>query len=274
MFFDRIRNAWNLAKSSWQVLQQDRELAWLPVIGGIVALVVAGAFFGPVAAMLGGTENDSIPLAGWILAFLGYVAVSTVIFLARAAVVHGANLRMDGGDPTVSTSLRGASGHWPAVAGFAAIAVTVGLILEAIEDQGILGAIASFIGGAAWRLLTYLVLPVIVLEGTGAIEGIKQSSGLVKRTWGEQVTGNVGFGLLQFVLFLPAIVVMVALGSTGVGALAVLGIVAGIVWIVGVAATVATLEGIFQTALYRQVTGRSVPGAFDAADLRAAARAR
>ncbi len=273
--FDRIRNAWSLAKSSWRVLQHDRELAWLPVIGGVAALVIGAAFFGPVAAMLGGTENESIPVAGWIVAFAGYVAVSTVVYLARAAVVHGANTRMEGGDPGVASSLRGAAAHWPAVAGFAAIAVTVGLILEAIEDQGgFIGQIASFIGGAAWRLLTYLVLPVMIIEDTGAVSAIKQSSALVKRTWGEQVTGNVGFGLLTFALMIPAFVLAGAVASLGVAALTIVVVVAAFVWVVGVAATVSALEAVFQTALYRQVTGRSIPGEFDASQLQQAARRR
>lgn len=273
--FDRIRNAWSLAKSSWRVLQHDRELIWLPVIGGVAALIVGAAFFGPFAAILGGTENESIPAAGWIVAFFGYVAVSTVVFLARAAVVHGANTRMEGGDPAVGSSLRGALAHWPAVAGFAAISVTVGLILEAIEDQGgIVGQIASFIGGAAWRLLTYLVLPVVIIGDTGAVAGIKESSALVKRTWGEQVTGNVGFGLLTVALMLPAFLLAAAVASIGVAALTVVVMVVGFIWVVAVAAGVSALEAIFQTALYRQVTGRSIPAEFDARDLQQVANRR
>ena len=266
--FGRISNAWSLAKSSWAVLQHDRELAWLPVIGGFAALVVGGLFFGPVVAMLGGTEDNAIPAAGYLLGFLGYVAVATVFFVARAAVIHGANLRMDGGDPTVPGSLRGASAHWPAVAGFAAISVTVGLILQAIrENGGIVGAIVSFIGDVAWEVLTYLVLPVIVIEGVGTVQGIKDSGALVRRTWGEQVTANVGFGLLNLVLVLPAFALVFLVAPAG-GAVAVVAIVVGVLWFVGVSAMVATLTGIFQTALYRQATGRSVPVEFDATQLR------
>jgi hypothetical protein len=266
---DRIKNAWSLAKSSWRVLQHDRELAWLPVIATVAALALAALFFGPVLAMLGGGGDDNaIPLAGYLLAFLGYVAVSSVIYLGRAAIVHGANLRMEGGDPTVGSSLRGASAHWPAVVGFAFIATTVGLLLDALEEQGgVAGAIASFIGGAAWRIVTYLVLPVVVLEGAGTIAGIKGSSALVKRTWGEQVTANVGFGLLGMVLVLPAIALAVALSGLGT-TVAVVAIGAAIVWAVTAFAFTSALEGIFQTALYRQATGRSIPAEFDAAQLR------
>lgn len=273
--FDRIRNAWSLAKSSWQVLQQDRELVWLPVIATVAGLVVGALFFGPVLAMLGGGgEDNAIPATGYVLAFLGYVAVASIFYLGRAAVVHGANLRMEGGDPTVSTALRGASAHWPAVVGFAAIAVTVGLVLDALEEQGgIAGAIASFIGGAAWRIVTYLVLPVVVLEDAGAIQGIKGSTRLVKQTWGEQVTGNVGFGLLSMALVLPAVLLAGVVAGLGTAAAIAAFVVAG-VWAVTVFATVSTLEGVFQTALYRQATGRSIPAEFSAADLAGAARRR
>lgn len=273
--FDRIRNAWSLAKSSWRVLQHDRELAWLPVIATVAGLVVGALFFGPVLAMLGGGgEDNAIPVTGYVLAFLGYVAVASIFYLGRAAVVHGANLRMEGGDPTVPSSLRGASAHWPAVVGFAAIATTVGLVLDALEDQGgIAGAIVSFIGGAAWRLVTYLVLPVVVIEGAGPIEGIKGSTRLVKATWGEQVTGNVGFGLLSMLLVAPAVALAFLLSGLGT-AVAVAAFVAAGAWAITVFAVVSAFEGVFQTALYRQATGRSVPAEFSAADLAGAARRR
>lgn len=273
--FTRIRNAWDLAGASWRVLQQDRELAWLPVLAGVGALLVGAAFFGPVLAILGGGgEQNAIDALGYALMFCGYVAMAAVFHLGRAAVVHGANLRMEGGDPTVATSWRGATAHWPAVAGFAAISTTVGLVLEAVEENGgIFGAIASVVGGAAWRLTTYLVLPIVVLEGAGAIEGIKGSSRLVKATWGEQVTGNVGFGLLGMVLVLPAVLVAMLLAGLGTN-VAVVAFLAAAVWSTAVGAVIAALEGVFQTALYRQVTGRSIPAAFSAADLAGVVRPR
>lgn len=110
------------------------------------------------------------------------------------------------------------------------------------------------------------MLPVVVIEGAGTIAGIKGSSTLVKRTWGEQVTANVGFGLLGFALVVPAVALAVALSGLGT-AVAVVAIAAAVVWAVTVFAVTSALEGIFQTALYRQATGRSIPTEFDAAQL-------
>ncbi len=270
--FSRISNAWSLAKSSWAVLQHDRELAWLPVVGGIAGLVVGALFFGPVLAMLGGGSDNAIPAAGYLLMFLGYVATSAIFMWSRAAVIHGANLRMEGGDPTVASSLRGATAHWPAVTGFAAVSVTIGLVLNAIQENGgILGSIVAWIGDVAWSVITYLVLPVVIIEGVGAVEGIKRSTSLVKRTWGEQITANVGFGLLGFALILPGIALVALVGPAG-GLAAVLGVVVAVVWILTVAAVMSTLTGIFQTALYRQATGRAVAPEFDQAALAASFR--
>lgn len=272
--FTRIRNAWSLAKSSWAVLQHDRELAWLPVVGAVAGLVVGALFFGPVLAMLGGGTDNAVPATGYVLMFLGYVATSAIFMWSRAAVIHGANLRMEGGEPTVGSSLRGATAQWPAVTGFAAMSVTVGLVLNAIQENGgILGAVVAWIGDVAWSVLTYLVLPVVIIEGVGAVEGVKRSTALVKRTWGEQVTANVGFGLLGFALILPGIALVALVGPVG-GPAAVLAVAVGVVWIVAVAAVVSTLTGIFQTALYRQATGRTVAVEFDQAALAAAFRRR
>jgi uncharacterized membrane protein len=55
----------------------------------------------------------------------------------------------------------------------------------------------------------------------------------LKQTWGENVTAHVGFGLLGFLLALPAVLVVVAglaLGDLGVG----IAIAIAVVWVVAV----------------------------------------
>ena len=62
------------------------------------------------------------------------------------------------------------------------------------------------IGGLGWSLATFLVVPVLVAEGLGPIDAVRRSSQLLKRTWGEQIAGNVGVGAVFFLAFVVAIV--------------------------------------------------------------------
>ncbi|MEZ4610600.1 MAG: DUF6159 family protein [Caldilineaceae bacterium] len=58
----------------------------------------------------------------------------------------------------------------------------------------------SFVG-LAWNLITYLVVPILVVENIGPRQAIQRSTALIKKTWGEQVVAYVSTGLL-FLVFM------------------------------------------------------------------------
>ena len=64
----------------------------------------------------------------------------------------------------------------------------------------------------AWEIVTWLAVPVVVVEGTGAIDSLKRSAGLFKTTWGENLVAQAGFGILGLVLMLPALVIAMLVG--------------------------------------------------------------
>jgi hypothetical protein len=64
----------------------------------------------------------------------------------------------------------------------------------------------------AWSVLSFLVVPILVVEQKGPFAAFKESSVLLKRTWGERLIGNSSFGLIFFLLLLPAIA-LVAVGG-------------------------------------------------------------
>ena len=271
----RLSNTWQLAKCSWVVLRQDRELVWLPVMGLAIALVVGGIFFGPFAALVWGGDDSSIPLAGYLLAFAGYVAVAAIMYFFQAAVVAGAHERMEGGDPTVGSAIGTARRHAPAIVGWALIASTVSIVLDQLQERfGFLGAIMASILDVAWRVTTFLVLPVVVVEGTGPIQGVKRSGSLLKATWGERIFADVGFGLLGMLLFLPAVLVGVLAAASGVLVVAIVGIAAAVVYGLTVWAGMSALSAVYQVALHRYATDRPLPPPFDETTLSRTIRQR
>ena len=68
-----------------------------------------------------------------------------------------------------------------------------------------MGRFVAGLLGAAWTVVSFLVVPILVVENKNPFAALQESAGLVKKTWGEQVAGNFGFGLIFFLLAIPAI---------------------------------------------------------------------
>jgi hypothetical protein len=230
------------------------------VLSAIATLIVAAGFVVPVVFASG--DTGEISTTGYILLFVMYVALAYVTIFFNAALIHAAHERMHGGDPTVGSALRGAAGHAGRILPWAIVSATVSVILRAIEERaGIIGRIAAGIAGVAWSLVTFLVLPVLIIEGVGVGDAIRRAGSLFKRTWGENVAAQIGFGLLGFVLALPGVaLIAAAIGLGGGGGAALIAL--GILWMIGVTLVMATLNGIFQTALYLFAAEGQVPGGF------------
>ena len=192
--FDKISRSWHLVKASAGVLRSDKELLLFPVISGIATLLVAATFMVPVLGLRLLEGGDIGPL-GFVMLFLFYVTQYFVIFFFNTALVGAAMVRLEGGDPTVADGLRIARGKLGAILGYAAIAATVGLLLKAASERaGAFGKILIGLLGMAWTVGTFLVVPILVTRDVGPIDAVKESMTLLKRTWGENVAGNVGIG--------------------------------------------------------------------------------
>jgi hypothetical protein len=273
----RLENTWRLAKSSWAVLKQDKELMALPLLSLLATLLVAAAFIYPLvlvdADLSGNGTSDIDPGAmGYVFLFFGYLIITFIGQFFIGALVAGAHERMTGGDPTVSSALRGAGRRFHRLLPWALVTGTVGLVLSAIEDRGIIGSIVANLLSFAWRVITFLVVPVLVIEDIGALDAVKRSSSLFKKTWGENLAAQFGFGLIGFVAMLPVILVTGALVATGNGVLLVTGIAIGVVGVLAVMAAMGALTAIFQTALYMYAAQDTQPPEFDAGDLSGAYR--
>jgi hypothetical protein len=276
----RIRRSWDLVKSSWAVLRADKELLLYPVTSGIVTSIAMVVLFGVWLGSggLARLDDESFGIVDLILAFILYFVVSTVVVFFNSALIAAANIRLEGGDPTLSDGFRIAFSHIGPILGWAAIAATVGLLLQALRERGgAAGAIVSLIGTLAWSVITFLVVPILVVEGVGPVEAIKRSASLLRTTWGEQIVGNFSIGLVVFLAFLAAAVVgglavfllfsvAVVLGVLGaaflVGGLIILGLIG------------AALSGIFNVALYRYAVGKDSSRFFPSETLEGAFRQR
>ncbi len=268
----RIRNTIDLAKVSWRVLRHDRELLFIPILSFFTAVGVIVVLAIPTIALLdtSSTSAGEESTANPALAVIGIVAalsLSLVSVFFNGALVAGAHERLTGGDPTVRSALSRAVSRLPALVPWALLTATVGLILQALRERaGMLSRFVLGFVGAAWEVATFLVVPAIIIDDQGAIDGLKESAQLLKKTWGENLAARVGFGLLGMVAIIPAVIVVALAASLG-GPILVLGVIVAVVWVATVIVVLTALNAIFQTALYLYATTGSSPAGFEDSNL-------
>ena len=258
----RFARSWALVKLCWRVLQQDKELVVFPIVSTIAVLIVTASFVVPgfFTGFWQGIGENGTNVGLCVLIVLFYLVEYLVIIFFNSALVSAAIIRLEGGDPTLGDGLRGAGSHLGAVLGYAAISATVGLVLSLIREQGgVAGAIFASLGGMAWNIVTFLAIPVLVVEGVGPIEAIKRSGSLLKKTWGEQLIGSSSIGLVFGLLAVAVGILGALLGAVIItaGALwvGVAVIVVAIIAVLAISMLGATLHGIYAAALYGYAVG-------------------
>lgn len=254
---DRVTRGIAMARASWAVLRQDRELLVFPAVSLLLTALVSIGFLIP---FWGSGAFEDIAEGQWDLVmlavgFLYYLTIYSVVIFCNVAVVAGAMIRLEGGTPTLGDGFTAAFDRLPAIIGYAAIAATVGLVLRTLSERaGLLGRLVLGGLGVAWSLATFLVAPVLVVENVGPVQAISRSASLLRSTWGEQVTGNVGislvFGLASVGVALVA-GVLIALVFGGNAIATALVIAVAVVTIGALALLGTTLQAVFTASLYR-----------------------
>ena len=269
----RLSNTWELAKVSWGVLKKDRELLWIPVLSflasaAVIAVVAVLSILTWTASPDGAQESEAVNPAVYVLFVLAALAVGVIAVFFNGALVAGAHERLTGGDPTVRSAVGRAFTRIGGLVPWAILTTTVGLVLQALRERaGWLGRIVTSLIDMAWQVVTFLTVPAIVIDKLGAIDGLKRSASLLRHTWGENLAARVGFGLLGFLLIIPAAVVAGLFIASGVGALVVVGVVAAGAWVALVTVVMTALNAVFQTALYLYATTGTLPAGFEQAPL-------
>jgi len=257
----RLGRSWQLMKTSLHVLRQDKEIILLPILSFLCAVVILGTF------IAGFFFTQMLFTFSWLLIiglFFMYVLLYFVIIFFNTAVIACANIRLNGGDPTIRDGLRIASENITRIILWSILSATVGIILQAARERsGLIGRILIAIIGFAWTAITFFIIPVLIYEKKGMWDSLKHSGSLFRQTWGETLAGTIGFGIIFFLLGLIGIIPIVLGFLTGSFYPIILGVViAALYWIV-LGAIASALNGIYVAALYNYATKGHLPEPYD-----------
>jgi len=270
----KIRRGWALTKKSWNLLNGHRELLRFPLYGAVATIPLAIVFLGPGLYLL-----DSDAIAGAIpLLVLSVYALSVVSAYFGVGLAAAADMIFRGEEATVSDGLAVARSRFSQICGWAALSTAISVFMGALENQGgVAGTIAARLVGMAWSLVTFVALPVIAIEGTGAFGTLKRSASLFRERWGQQITGNIAIGGAVALLgFLPA-GILVAVGIAVWPSASFIGALLVVIGAIGLAISLLVsqaLSGIFGVALYRYALDGEAVGGFTAEELESAVKPR
>lgn len=261
--FESIGRSLTLVKASWDILMDDKKLLAFPILSGFFTLLVLATFILPLFYTKAFESSDS--LMAIVMLFLFYVVSYFVVIFFNTSLISCVYGKLNGKPMSVGEGLSNSVKHFPAILGWAIVAATVGLILNLLQEKaGFIGDIVLALIGGVWSLVTYFVVPVLILEDKGVFDSLKGSLTLIKKTWGESmigagsiaiifvVIGIIGFICVMATVFFPILNMLF---------LPVLGLFLLLVIILAV--LYSAMQGIFVTVLYTYAKTGTVPSGFN-----------
>lgn len=269
----RLRASFLLFKESWRFLRADKELLLVPILSLFFSLILFGLWT-TIISVLGGPVTDfmqdevAMQTSEYIYLFGIYVTAAFSLALAQAITVHIVYVRAHGGNASLGDGIARAFANLGSLFIWSIITSTVGMILRTISERSaLIGKLATSLLGAAWAILTFFVIPIMVLDKKNAFAAIPTSTQLFKKTWGETLVANVTLGLIFMVAHLVVLASFIGLliyaGSTLNSILLIMSIVGVAVWLILATVIHSALEGILKTLLYIYAAENVVPSNFN-----------
>ena len=213
---ERLRYSFRMMRRSVDVLRAQPQLVLFPILSAIgLMLILTLLLWGTLIAV---DYNLAVLQAQpfWVkllAVFVLYLIAYLVAFFANTGLVGAVMIYLDGGDPTLEDSLHIALSRADKLIFYALIMASIGTFFRWLGRYvGVAGRLSSpilrrmlvfLVVGVAWNLVTYLVVPILVVDGIGPVKALQRSAGLIKKTWGEQVVAYISTGLLFWLFFIP-----------------------------------------------------------------------
>jgi len=266
----RIARSWRLSRTAWRLVGSDRAILVLALFSTLLTTAALAVVYDADGLFSGHrqTHDSRLLLATLILAYpLTFMSVyfNTAIASAASAVLDGRRL-------TVRQALAVPTRRLGQVALWSLLVAGVGVIVDQLASRlPLAGSIAARLFGLTWSLASMFAVPILAVEGCSAPACLSHSARLVKKRWGEGISGNVIITGWMIAAILP-ISFGLAIGlaaSRGAPGARIAVISAAVVAFVLVVAASAVVRQTFAVVLYRYATTGAAAGGFSASDLEA-----
>jgi hypothetical protein len=144
------------------------------------------------------------------MGYLAFMYLVSMVFATyfNVAFYHEILSALGGGTVSIPRGLKFACTRWKAILMWSLFAGLVGLIIQQIEQRlSFIGRIIGRFIGMAWSIASVFVIPAIVQDeqNVNPIQMLKNSAGILQRTWGEALIGYVGLSLASGLVLIASL---------------------------------------------------------------------
>jgi hypothetical protein len=299
-FIQRFQNGWRLFVGSLSVMRKNKSLLLFPIATAGLTIVMAGLFLTPIALQPSGHSYSEsshwkevssrlfteVPATGMDAArgrkttlkatpqAIAYCIIFYFLSMFMAtffnvAFVHEIFDALNGQPVSVSEGLQFAGTKLKPILMWTLFAGLIGLLIRTLEQKfGIFGRwVVRFIG-LAWSVAAVFVIPVLVMEEhpDNPIGVVRQSAGVIKKTWGEALAGYAGLQIGGIIGALSGLIVISASFYIGFAyrqwGLMMTGIFGWLAFVVALSYVMSVAGQIYLCMLYRYASTGTVPDGF------------
>jgi len=260
------KRGWRMGLHGVRIVVAEPELLVFPVLstGVLLGLGLLALLASPLVAVVQSLAGQGSYVLLALGAFVSAFVVTTVSTFFAAGLVYCAAMVFRGEEPDVRDGLAAAWRVKEKILVWGLIAATVSIVVRAIERQGRGGQIVAAIFGVTWGLLTYFIVPVMVLEDVGVRAMFGESARAFRERWGEYAGASVGVGVVFFLVILAAIGILVLAGIlfSFSSTLTILLVLGGFLFFLLLLPAGQAITGVVKTALYIYARDGTVPDEF------------
>lgn len=213
-FGSRVMASWRLGWSGLRVILKDKTLLGFPAVTITAILAILSLVYmviGPnlEILILAAVTDATAPTNGslyYTLLLVWYFMLAFAAVAMHVSLVGAIDISMNHRDSKFRDGIAIAMKFIPSIIAWTFINYTVGFILTLLDQQRHTSRFVRLILGTAWSIITFMVIPVMVVEKTNIFSALSRSSKLMEKTWGNNLHAGFGLGYFFLVLNVPLLI--------------------------------------------------------------------
>lgn len=270
----RVKGGYLIAAGSFKILNQNRSIMLFPLFALLIDLALVAAGIASYIYLSGAVDNSRLTNNGnsemdtlyYTACFAIYLISIFIASFFQAGMVHVVNAHLNGQKMTFNEGFSAAAKLSGKIFFWSLIAATVGVILDMIANRfKLVGRLAAQIMGTAWEIVSFFIVPVLVLEKETVGGSIKRSGSVFKSKWGETLIANFSLSLFFMFIVMAVFCAMLAFFFLAqppkIAMLAVFGMF--LLFLVAAIIISSAIETIYRTTLYDYAVNNRISGSFN-----------